>query len=100
MKLDPFGTAQGFIDEEELDLAYAILKALREGLPKHTLLLIDVHARFTAVEAIRAAKRLATLGLYWWEEPTTRDRQETVHAVGRASPIRVATGEMSDTKSR
>jgi galactonate dehydratase len=97
MKLDPFGTAQGFIDEAELDLAYDILKALRDGLPKYTLLLIDVHARFTAVEAIRAAKRLAPLDLYWWEEPTTRDRQETVHAVGRASPIRVATGEMYDT---
>lgn len=97
MKLDPFGTAQGFIEEAELDLAYDILRALREGLPPHTLLLIDVHARFTEAEATRAAQRLAPLDLYWWEEPTTRDRQETVHAVGRASPIRVATGEMYDT---
>jgi len=97
MKLDPFGTAHGFIGEPELDLAYDILKALREGLPAHTELLIDVHARFTEAEAIRAAQRLAPLNLYWWEEPTTRDRQETVHAVGRASPIRVATGEMYDT---
>lgn len=97
MKLDPFGTAQGFISEPELDLAEQILTALREGLPPHTLLLIDVHARFTEAEAIRAANRLAHLDLYWWEEPTTRDRQETVHAVGHASPIRVATGEMYDT---
>jgi galactonate dehydratase len=97
MKLDPFGTAQGFISEPELDLAEQILTALREGLPPHTLLLIDVHARFTEAEAIRAAHRLAHLDLYWWEEPTTRDRQETVHAVGHASPIRVATGEMYDT---
>ncbi|MCX5571611.1 mandelate racemase/muconate lactonizing enzyme family protein [Kaistia nematophila] len=97
MKLDPFGTAQGFISEPELDLAHDILAAMREGLPAHTLLLIDVHARFTEAEAIRAANRLAHLDLYWWEEPTTRDRQETVHAVGHASPIRVATGEMYDT---
>ncbi|ODT32331.1 MAG: mandelate racemase/muconate lactonizing protein [Kaistia sp. SCN 65-12] len=97
MKLDPFGTAQGFISEPELDLAHDILAALREGLPANTLLLIDVHARFTEAEAIRAANRLAHLELYWWEEPTTRDRQETVHAVGHASPIRVATGEMYDT---
>jgi galactonate dehydratase len=97
MKLDPFGTAQGFISEPELELAEQILTALREGLPPHTLLLIDVHARFTEAEAIRAANRLAHLDLYWWEEPTTRDRQETVHAVGHASPIRVATGEMYDT---
>jgi galactonate dehydratase len=56
-----------------------------------------VHARFTEVEAIRAARRLAPIGLYWWEEPTSRDRQETVHSVGRESPIPVATGEMYDT---
>ena len=97
MKLDPFGTAQGFIDEAELDLAYEILRKLREELPRDTLLLIDVHARFTEAEAIRAARRLAPLNLYWWEEPTTRDRQETVHPVAAASPIPVATGEMYDT---
>jgi galactonate dehydratase len=97
LKLDPFGTAQGFINEAELDLAYDILKALREGLPVRTLLLIDVHARFTEAEAIRAAQRLAPLKLFWWEEPTTRDRQETVHRVAHASPIPVATGEMYDT---
>ena len=97
MKLDPFGTAQGFIDEAELDLAYEILRSLRENLPRDTLLLIDVHARFTETEAIRAARRLAPLNLYWWEEPTTRDRQETVHPVAAASPIPVATGEMYDT---
>ena len=86
MKLDPFGTAQGFISEAELELAYDILAALRDGLPADTLLLIDVHARFTEAEAIRAARRLAPLDIYWWEEPTTRDRQETVHAVGQAQP--------------
>jgi len=97
MKLDPFGTAQGFISKAELDLSYEILKALRDDLPADTRILIDVHARFTEVEAIRAAQRLAPLDLYWWEEPTSRDRQETVHSVGRASPIPVATGEMYDT---
>lgn len=96
-KVDPFGTAQGFIRAAELDLAEAILRALRDNLPADTLILIDVHARFTEAEAIRAARRLAPIGLYWWEEPTTRDRQEAVHAVAAASPIPVATGEMYDT---
>jgi galactonate dehydratase len=96
-KLDPFGTAQGFISEAELDLAYAIIRALREELPRDTLILIDVHARFTETEALRASRRLAPLNLYWWEEPTTRDRQEAVHLVARQCPIPVATGEMYDT---
>lgn len=97
LKLDPFGSAQGFIREDELDLAYEILRTLREKLGRDILILIDVHARFTEAEAIRAARRLAPLNLYWWEEPTTRDRQEAVHSVARASPIPVATGEMYDT---
>src|SRR5436190_3282708 len=96
-KVDPFGTAQGFISEPELELAADIIGTLRAELPPDTLILIDVHARFTEVEAIRAAHRLAPVNLYWWEEPTTRDRQETVHEVGRRSPIPVATGEMYDT---
>jgi galactonate dehydratase len=97
LKLDPFGTAQGFIDESELDLAYDIVRKLRDGLGRHIRILIDVHARFTEAEALRTARRFADLDIYWWEEPTTRDRQEAVHSVAAHSPIRVATGEMYDT---
>jgi galactonate dehydratase len=96
-KVDPFGTAQGFIDREELELAYAICRTLRDGLPSDTRILIDVHARFTEIAAIRAAERFADLDIFWWEEPTSRDRQETVHEVAHRSPIPVATGEMYDT---
>ena len=96
-KLDPFGTAQGFISREELDLSYAICRMLRDKLPKDTLILIDVHARFTEIAALQAAEKFADLDIYWWEEPTSRDRQETVHEVAHRSPIPVATGEMYDT---
>jgi len=97
LKLDPFGTAQGFIAAEELDLAYEIVRNLRNGLGQRVEILIDVHARFTEAEALRTARRFAHLDIYWWEEPTTRDRQEAVHSVAAQSPIRVATGEMYDT---
>ena len=86
-KLDPFGTAQGFISREELELSHAICRTLRDKLPKDTLILIDVHARFTEVAALQAAQKFADLGIYWWEEPTSRDRQETVHEVAHRSPI-------------
>ena len=97
LKLDPFGTAQGFIAEPELDIAYDIVRALRARLGRHFHILIDVHARFTEAEALRTARRFADLDIYWWEEPTSRDRQETVHSVAAQSPIRIATGEMYDT---
>lgn len=96
-KLDPFGTAQGFITTEELELSYEICRTLRDKLPKDILILVDVHARFTGIAALQAARKFADLDIYWWEEPTTRDRQETVHEVAHHSPIPVATGEMYDT---
>lgn len=96
-KLDPFGTAQGFISRDELEFSYDICRMLRDKLPADTRILIDVHARFTEIAALKAAERFADLDIYWWEEPTSRDRQETVHEVGHRSPIPVATGEMYDT---
>jgi len=96
LKLDPFGTAQGFIDEPELQLAYDILAAIRAKYPALRIL-IDVHGRFTEADALRAARKLAPLDLYWWEEPTTREREQPVNAVALQCPIRVATGEMYDT---
>ncbi len=97
LKLDPFGTAQGFIEDDELQLSYDILKAIRERFGPKLRILIDVHARFTEAEALRAARKLAPLDLYWWEEPTTREREQPANAVGLQCPIRVATGEMYDT---
>jgi galactonate dehydratase len=96
LKLDPFGNAQGFIERDELQLAYDIVAAIRARYPRLRIL-IDVHARFTEAEAIRAAEKLAPLDLYWWEEPTTREREAPANAVAHRSPIRVATGEMFDT---
>jgi galactonate dehydratase len=97
LKLDPFGTAQGFLGEGELETAYAIVRGIRERFGPGLAILIDVHARFAAAEALRAARRFAPLDIYWWEEPTSRDRQESVHDMAPHSPIRIATGEMYDT---
>jgi galactonate dehydratase len=96
LKLDPFGTAQGFINDDELQLAHDIVAAIRARFPKLHIL-IDVHARFTEADALRAAAKLAPIGIYWWEEPTTREREAPANAVAHRCPIRVATGEMYDT---
>lgn len=97
LKLDPFGTAQGFIDAENLATSVAIIAALRRSLGTSFRLLIDVHARFAGSEALRAARALAPYDIYWWEEPTTREREEPSNVVAARSPIPVATGEMYDT---
>lgn len=97
LKLDPFGVAKDFIDSDELELSYDIVAALRSRFGKELRILIDVHARFTEADALRAAEKLAPLDIYWWEEPTTRERELPANYVAARCPIRVATGEMYDT---
>ena len=96
LKVDPFGTAQGFMEDADLQIACDIIGALRDRFPTLKIL-IDVHARFTEAEALRVARKMAHFDLYWWEEPTTREREEPSNAVAWQCPIRVATGEMYDT---
>ena len=96
IKLDPFGTARGFLAQSELELAFDILLAIREVFGPELKILIDVHARFAPSESVRIANRLASLDLFWWEEPTTGEREELTNSIARLCQIPVATGEQFD----
>ncbi len=93
LKIDPFGTAQATIDEGNLQVAYDILAAIRGRFGADFKILIDVHSRFMPSESLRVARRLAPLNLYWWEEPTTAEREELTNEIAAQCPIPVATGE-------
>ena len=97
LKFDPFGTAQGFISDAELERSLEIVSALRDHLGPHAGLLIDAHARFTTAEAIRVARALEPMSVYWIEEPASRELVASAGAVAAASPVRVATGETFHT---
>ena len=97
VKLDPFGTARGFIREDELSLACDIVAALRQKFGPSLRILIDAHARFQEDEAVRIADRMASLGLFWLEEPTTREREAPTNGVARRSRVPIASGEMFDS---
>jgi galactonate dehydratase len=96
LKIDPFGAAHGTIDEPSLQIAHDILAALRDRFGSDFKILIDVHCRFMPSEALRIARRLAPLDLYWWEEPTTAEREELTNEIASQCPITVATGEQFD----
>ncbi|HEY2656363.1 MAG TPA: mandelate racemase/muconate lactonizing enzyme family protein, partial [Solirubrobacteraceae bacterium] len=97
LKIDPFGTAEGFVDSSELNLAVDIMAALRDGLGPDVRLLVDAHARFTEAEAVRVAGRMAPLDIFWLEEPTSRERIEPTTWVAQRSAIRIASGETFDS---
>ncbi|MCL4249358.1 MAG: mandelate racemase/muconate lactonizing enzyme family protein [Anaerolineae bacterium] len=96
LKIDPFGTARNFIGERDLQLAYDILHAIRERFGGELKILIDVHCRFTPAEAVRVARVMQDLDLFWWEEPTSAEQERLSNEVAAQSPIRVATGEQFD----
>jgi galactonate dehydratase len=100
LKLDPFGMAKDFITHEDLELSYEILNALRERFGPEFKILIDVHCRFAPAESLRVARRLAPLDLFWWEEPTSAEREEWTNEIAMHSPIPVATGEQFDKIGR
>lgn len=93
LKLDPFGTAKWFSSNQDVDLAYEILHALRKHFGPDLKILIDVHSRFAPSESLHIARRLAELDIFWWEEPTTIEREELTNEIALNCPIRVATGE-------
>ena len=99
VKLDPFGAARTFTGDADVDMAYDILKALREKWPDLKIL-IDVHCRFAPAESLRIARKLAPLNLFWWEEPTTSEREEMTNEIAAQCPIVVATGEQYDKIGR
>lgn len=92
-KLDPFGTAQGFISDEELRQAVDIVAALRAGLGPDFKILIDAHARFPEAEAARVAEALSPFQPYWFEEPTSRELDDGAARVADRTSVRIATGE-------
>lgn len=93
IKLDPFGLARWFSSHSDTELAYEIVDAIRKRFGKDLKILIDVHTRFAPSESLRIAKKLAELDIFWWEEPTSSEREELTNEVAHQCPIRVATGE-------
>jgi galactonate dehydratase len=97
LKFDPLGTTQGFFDRGELTRSRTIIEAVRDAVGPDVKLLIDVHARLVTAEAIRLIETCADLDIFWWEEPTTREREEPTNVVATRTRATIASGEMFDT---
>jgi galactonate dehydratase len=97
LKFDPLGTAQGFLAPGELGAARDIIAAVRGVAGPGARLMIDVHARLAPAEAVALIEACADLDVFWWEEPTTRQREQPTADVAARTTGRVATGENCHT---
>ncbi|MCU1495028.1 MAG: mandelate racemase/muconate lactonizing protein [Acidimicrobiaceae bacterium] len=93
LKFDPLGTARGFFAPGELEASREIVRAVRSSVGRGVRLLIDLHARLAPSEAVAMIDSCSDLDIFWWEEPTTREREEPTSEVARRSVGRIASGE-------
>jgi galactonate dehydratase len=93
LKFDPLGTAKGFFAPGEPERSRAIIVAVRQAVGPDVRLLIDLHARLAPAEAVAFIEGCRDLDVFWWEEPTTREREEPTSAVAARTTGHVATGE-------
>jgi galactonate dehydratase len=98
-KFDPFpGPWRTHVDRRDEDFAIAYVEAMREALGADFELLIEAHRRFAPSHAIRIGRRLADLGIDWYEEPCLSENIDLVAEVRRQVPIPIVTGEAIHTK--
>lgn len=102
LKLDPMGGYSAFDPRqpslERLNLAEAMVAAIREAVGPRADILFGTHGQFSASGARRLAARLERYEPLWFEEPTPPEMPEEMAKVAAATSIPVATGERLVTK--
>jgi len=85
---------EGFRAIKLHEVAEPVIAAARAVVPRAAPLLLDVNCEWSVEDAIAVGKRLAPLGLEWFEEPVFPPEDGAgLHAVGQACRIPIAAGE-------
>ncbi len=83
--------------EPYLDFTPRLFEALRDAYGMGPHLLHDVHHRLTPIEAARLGKSLEPYRLFWMEDPTPAENQESFRLIRRHTVTPVAVGEVFNT---
>ena len=76
------------------EVSEPVIAAARAAVPKSAPLLLDVNCEWSVEDAIAVGRRLALLGLAWFEEPVFPPEDgAALRAVGEACGIPIAAGE-------
>ena len=92
-KIDPFGAATAELGHAELGLAADIVAAVRDAVGPETELMVEMHGRFTAATAVRAARALEPSRPAWIEEPVPPYNPAGLRQVRAGTWLPVATGK-------
>jgi galactonate dehydratase len=93
LKFDPFGSGRMELEHNERMRAVALVEAVRDAVGPEVEVLIEMHGRFAAHEAIRVAGLLEPFAPAWIEEPVPPENLKALAKVARHTPLPIATGE-------
>jgi mannonate dehydratase len=80
-----------------LEFVPKLLHAVRKELGFDFHLLHDVHHRLTPIEAGELGKRIEDCSLFWLEDPTPAELQESFRIIRRHTSTPIAVGEVFNT---
>jgi galactonate dehydratase len=93
MKFDPFATAWKILDPAEADHAVAVVEAVANAVGPRIGLMIEIHGRLAAADAIRFIRRIEGHNIHWCEEPVAPERIEQLREVKQHTSTPIASGE-------
>ena len=83
--------------EHYLNFVPQLFAELRKQFGSEVHLLHDAHHRLTPIEAARLGKELEPYHLFWLEDPTPAELQESFRLIRRHTTTPLAVGEVFDT---
>ncbi|HMD42852.1 MAG TPA: D-mannonate dehydratase ManD [Candidatus Acidoferrum sp.] len=83
--------------ERYLDFVPQLFSRLRKEFGPEVHLLHDAHHRLTPIEAARAGKELERYHLFWLEDPTPAELQESFRLIRKHTTTPLAVGEVFNT---
>lgn len=99
LKLDPFGAGAGELTREEYRRSVSLVEAVRDAVGPDVEILVEMHGRFTAAQAIALARDLERLSPGWIEEPVPPEQPAALAQVAAHVAIPIATGERLHTRT-
>lgn len=90
-------TETAWSTEKYLDFVPGMIAAVRDRFGPELRLLHDVHHRLTPIEAARLGKSLEPVALYWLEDPTPAELQDSFRLIRRHTTTPIAVGEVFNT---
>jgi galactonate dehydratase len=94
LKFDPFGPGYYEIDVAERRRVVALVEAVRDAIGPDVEILLEMHGRFSPVQAVQIVKLLEPYGLGWIEEPVPPENLAALRSVREQLPgVTIATGE-------